>query len=330
MDPTRGRGVAFARYKNRSAYCAVIAEVEVGEILRVKRVIAAVDAGQVVNPDGLMNQIEGGIVQAISWTLKEKVLWDRDRVLSRSWESYPILRFDETPEVEVLVLSRPAEPGLGVGECAAGPTAAAVANALYNAMGVRVRDLPLTPDRIAHEMDLSCVISMSARHRGVRMAGKSKLDEATKRRVRAGRLLLAGKTPPEVARAVGAPRQTVYRWRDVLNADGIDALRDMSKGGRPARLGAAELSRLYVALLEGPEMHGFTTPVWTLKRVRLWIEREFGVRYSEVHVWRLLGQLGFSNQKPERRALERDAAAIEEWRKRTWPALKKTPDARDD
>ena len=162
------------------------------------------------------------------------------------------------------------------------------------------------------------------------MAGKSELDAATKRRVRAGRLLLAGKTPPEVARAVGAPRQTVYRWRDVLNANGIDALRDMSKGGRPARLGAAELSRLYVALLDGPERHGFTTPVWTLKRVRLWIEREFGVRYSEVHVWRLLGQLGFSNQKPERRALERDPAAIEAWRQRTWPALKKTPGARDD
>ena len=162
------------------------------------------------------------------------------------------------------------------------------------------------------------------------MVGKSKPDAATKRRVRAGHLLLAGKTLPDVARAVGAPRQTVYRWRDVLNAEGIDALRDMSKGGRPARLGAAELSRLYVALLEGPEMHGFTTPLWTLKHVRLWIEREFGVRYSEVHVWRLLGQLGFSNQKPERRALERDAAAIEAWCKRTWPALKKTPDARDD
>jgi len=162
------------------------------------------------------------------------------------------------------------------------------------------------------------------------MVGKSELDAAAKRRVRAGRLLLAGKTPAEVARTVGAPRQTVYRWRDVLKANGIDALRDMSKGGRPARLGAAELSRLYVALLEGPEMHGFMTPLWTLKRVRLWIEREFGVRYSEVHVWRLLGQLGFSNQKPDRRALERDAVAIEEWRKHTWPALKKTPDARDD
>lgn len=158
----------------------------------------------------------------------------------------------------------------------------------------------------------------------------SELDKAVKRRVRAGRLLLAGKSPPEVARVVGAPRQTVYRWREVMRVGGIDALRDMSKGGRPAQLGAAELSRLYVALLEGATAHGFTTPLWTLKRVRLLIEREFDVRYSEVHVWRLLGQLGLSNQKPDRRALERDAAAIEHWRKRTWPALKKTLPAKAD
>ena len=159
---------------------------------------------------------------------------------------------------------------------------------------------------------------------------KSKPDQAAKRRVRAGRLLLAGKSPPEAARLVGVPRQTVYRWRDVLNAGGIDALRDMHKTGRPPRLGAGELSRLYVMLLEGPTAHGFSTALWTLKRVRLLIEREFGVRYSEVHVWRLLGQLGLSNQKPDRRALERDEAAIEHWRKRTWPALKKTPLAKDD
>ena len=152
-DGTRGRGLGFARYKNRSAYCAVIAEVEVGEALRVKRVFAAVDAGQVVNPDGLRNQIEGGIVQAISWTLKEQVLWDRDRVLSRSWEAYPILRFGETPEVEVSIVERPGEPSLGTGECTAGPTAAAVANALFNALGVRARDLPLTPERIARAME---------------------------------------------------------------------------------------------------------------------------------------------------------------------------------
>jgi len=159
---------------------------------------------------------------------------------------------------------------------------------------------------------------------------KSKLDEAVKRRVRAGRLLLAGKSPPEVARLVGAPRQTVYGWQGVLDAGGIDALRDMSKGGRPPQLGAAELTRLYVMLLEGAAAHGFAAPLWTLRRVRQLIEREFGVRYSEVHCWRLLGQLGFSNQKPDRRALERDPAAIEHWRKHTWPALKKTPLARED
>jgi CO/xanthine dehydrogenase Mo-binding subunit len=152
-DGTRGRGLGFAQYKNRSAFCAVIAEVEVGEILRVKRVFAAVDAGQVINPDGLANQIEGGIVQALSWTLKEQLLWDRDRILSRSWETYPILRFDETPEIEVSIVSRPEQPALGTGECAAGPTAAALANALFNALGVRARDLPLTPDRIARAME---------------------------------------------------------------------------------------------------------------------------------------------------------------------------------
>jgi transposase len=129
---------------------------------------------------------------------------------------------------------------------------------------------------------------------------------------------------------VVAPPPTVYRWREVLKVGGIEALRDINKGGRPAQLGAGELSQLYVALLEGAGAHGFATPLWTLKRVRLLIERKFAVRYSEVHVWRLLGQLGLSNQKPDRRALERDAAAIEHWRKRTWPALKKTPPAKQD
>lgn len=157
------------------------------------------------------------------------------------------------------------------------------------------------------------------------MRAKRKSDEAVKRRVRAARLLQAGRKPAEVAAMVGAPRQTVYRWREVLQAEGIDGLRNMSKGGRPALLGAEELMRLQVALLEGPTVHGFGTPLWTLKRVRVFIEREFGVHYSEVHVWRLLGQMGFSSQKPERRALERDEAAIEAWTKRTWPRLKKKP-----
>lgn len=160
------------------------------------------------------------------------------------------------------------------------------------------------------------------------MRTKNRIEAGAKRRVRAARLLQAGKTPPQVAALVGAPRQTVYRWLGVLETKGIDALRDMSQGGRPARIGAEELAQLQVALLEGPTAHGFGTPLWTLKRVRLFIERQFGVRYSEVHVWRLLGQLGFSSQKPERRALERDEAAVEHWKKRTWPRLKKKPAAR--
>jgi CO/xanthine dehydrogenase Mo-binding subunit len=152
-DGVHGRGLGFARYKNLSAYCAVIAQVEAGEALRVRRVWAAVDAGQAINPDGLKNQIEGGIVQAVSWTLKEYVRFDRERVQSRSWETYPILGFAEVPEIEVTILNRPDEPALGTGECAAGPTAAAVANALCNAMDVRARDLPLTPERIARAME---------------------------------------------------------------------------------------------------------------------------------------------------------------------------------
>ena len=151
-DGTRGRGFGFARYKNASAYCAVVCEIEAREAICVRRVHAVVDAGQVVNPDGLRNQVEGGIVQAISWTLKEQVTWDRRRVLARSWESYPILRFDEVPQVEVELVDRPDSPALGVGECAAGPTAAALANALSNAMGVRARDLPLTPERVERAM----------------------------------------------------------------------------------------------------------------------------------------------------------------------------------
>lgn len=145
----RGRGIAYARYKNRSAYCAVVVEVDVAEKVRVLRVVAAVDAGQIVNPDGLANQIEGGVVQAISWTLKEAVVWDQNGVLSRSWESYPILGFDEVPEVQVVLLDKPGEAGLGAGECAAGPVGAALANAVQHAIGVRVRDLPMTPERIA-------------------------------------------------------------------------------------------------------------------------------------------------------------------------------------
>ena len=156
------------------------------------------------------------------------------------------------------------------------------------------------------------------------------IEEAAKRRVRAARLLQQGKKPAKVARLVGAPRQTAYRWLDVLNDGGIDALREMSKGGRPARLDAKQHDRLREVLLAGPQAAGFGTDLWTLKRVRQTIEKRFGVRYSDVHVWRLLGRLGFSSQKPEKRAAERDEAAVTRWKRRSWPALKKSPSAKDD
>jgi CO/xanthine dehydrogenase Mo-binding subunit len=139
----RGRGIGFAKYKNLGAYCAVLAEVEATHELRVTRLVAAVDVGLAVNPDGVANQIEGGCIQAASWTLKEAY---RPGVVG--WEDYPILKFSETPAVEVL-LTRSEENSVGAGECTMGPTAAAIANALCDALGVRVRDLPLTPERIA-------------------------------------------------------------------------------------------------------------------------------------------------------------------------------------
>jgi transposase len=160
-------------------------------------------------------------------------------------------------------------------------------------------------------------------HRGEIMAVK--MDEAARRRVRAGRLLMKGKRPAEVAAIVGAPRQTVYRWLGVLQERGIDGLREMSKGGRPSRMRAEQLEELHEALLAGPRAAGYGTDLWTPKRVRLLIEKRFGIKYSEVQVWRLLGAMGFSGQKPERRAIERDEEAIALWKKRTWPRLKKKP-----
>nr|WP_063805116.1 helix-turn-helix domain-containing protein [Burkholderia ubonensis] len=115
----------------------------------------------------------------------------------------------------------------------------------------------------------------------------AKMDEATRRRMRAGRLMLAGKTPTEAAKAVRVARQTAYTWKARLDEGGIEALRAMVTG-RPAQLDAAQLEGLRIALLRGPLAHGFGTKLWTLKRVRALIERLFGVTFSEVHVWRLL------------------------------------------
>jgi CO/xanthine dehydrogenase Mo-binding subunit len=143
-----GHGIAFARYKNSGAYCAVVAEVEAGREIRVRRLAVVVDVGLVINPDGVANQIEGGAVQAASWTLKEAVRFDRTRVTSDSWERYPILRFSEVPDVDVQIIARPDCPPLGAGEAPMGPTAAAIGNAVFDALGVRVRDLPITALRI--------------------------------------------------------------------------------------------------------------------------------------------------------------------------------------
>jgi CO/xanthine dehydrogenase Mo-binding subunit len=147
--PDVGRGIAYARYKNRGAYCAVVAEVEAVDRVVVRRLTVAVDAGRVVSPDGLRNQLEGGAIQATSWTVREQVRTGAGGVESTDWETYPILRFSEVPRVEVHLLDRPDEPSLGAGEAAQGPVAAAIGNALADAIGVRVRDLPLTPEQVA-------------------------------------------------------------------------------------------------------------------------------------------------------------------------------------
>ena len=140
-----GRGLAFARYKNSAAYCAVVVDlvIEEGRIRLVRAFIAA-DAGQVVNPDGLANQLEGGLVQAASWTLKERVRYGPDGIESVDWETYPILRFGEAPEIRSVILNRPGAPFLGSGEASSGPAGAAIANAVFDATGKRLRDLPLS------------------------------------------------------------------------------------------------------------------------------------------------------------------------------------------
>jgi CO/xanthine dehydrogenase Mo-binding subunit len=148
-----GVGVGLARYKNKGAYCAVVAEVEAETHVRVRRLTVAVDVGLAVNPDGVVNQIEGGALQALSWTTKEQVRFDARTVTSRTWEEYPILTFSEVPPVDVVLLDRPGDPSLGAGEASIGPTAAAVGNALYVATGLRVRSLPLTPENVVAAME---------------------------------------------------------------------------------------------------------------------------------------------------------------------------------
>ena len=155
--PDRGYGFAFARYKNLAAYCAIASEVEVNRDTgrpRLVRAVAAVDGGQVVNPDGLINQIEGAILQSMSWTLYEAVSFDDGRITSIDWQTYPILRFNAVPDsVTVHIIDRPGKPFLGSGETGQGPAAASIANAIADACGKRVRDLPLTRRKIKAAID---------------------------------------------------------------------------------------------------------------------------------------------------------------------------------
>jgi CO/xanthine dehydrogenase Mo-binding subunit len=144
----KGLGMAFARYKNTAAYCAVAAQVTVSETVKVERVWCVADCGLVVNPDGCRNQLEGGVIQALSWTLKEQVTFDAHGISSVDWDRYPILRFSEVPEIAAEIVDGAGNPSLGMGECSVGPTAAAVGNAVAHALGVRIHDMPLTRERI--------------------------------------------------------------------------------------------------------------------------------------------------------------------------------------
>jgi CO/xanthine dehydrogenase Mo-binding subunit len=150
-----GYGTAVARYKGGAGYCACVAEAEADTDIRLRRLWLAVDVGRVINPDGVINQVEGGAVQSASWTLREQVRFDRNRITSATWETYPILRFTEVPEVMVRIVDAPAEPETGAGELAQGPVAGAIGNAVADAVGVRVRDLPLTREQVARAIEES-------------------------------------------------------------------------------------------------------------------------------------------------------------------------------
>jgi nicotinate dehydrogenase subunit B len=150
-----GLGIAYARYKGKGAYCAVVAEVEVTHQVNVHRLWVVADIGEIIQADGAVSQLEGGAIQSTSWALKEQAHWDSNNITSSNWDSYPILRFSEVPEVHVHLMpghsqnAKSLYPPLGAGEATQGPTTAAIANAVFHAVGVRVRQLPLTPDNLA-------------------------------------------------------------------------------------------------------------------------------------------------------------------------------------
>jgi len=150
----KGFGVAFSKYKNSASYFAVVAEVSIdkpSKTFKLEKLTGVIDSGQCINPDGLKNQTEGGMIQSASWTLLEKVDFDKDGVLSIDWNSYPILRANEVPFVEVHIINRPELAPMGAGEAAQGPVAAAIANAVFNATRTRVRELPISFEKVDWE-----------------------------------------------------------------------------------------------------------------------------------------------------------------------------------
>lgn len=150
-----------------------------------------------------------------------------------------------------------------------------------------------------------------------------------RQRLRAGRLLLNGHSQAEVARRVGAAPSTVCGWAKRVEAHGLEALRAKGPRGRPASLDTADRKRLGKILREGALAHGFATELWTVPRVRQVVMDEFGVALSESQMWRVLRAMGFSPQRPAPRAQQRDEAAVRQWKRKRWPALKKTPQNKD-
>ncbi|MEI7975432.1 MAG: molybdopterin cofactor-binding domain-containing protein [Betaproteobacteria bacterium] len=150
-----GLGIAYARYKSKGAYCAVVAEVEVTHQVNVRSLWVVADIGEIIHADGAISQLEGGAIQSTSWALKEQAHWDAENITSTHWDAYPILRFSEVPEVMVHLMPGNSQngetlnPPLGAGEATQGPTSAAIANAVFHAVGVRVRQMPLSPDNLA-------------------------------------------------------------------------------------------------------------------------------------------------------------------------------------
>lgn len=160
------------------------------------------------------------------------------------------------------------------------------------------------------------------------MKHKRDFKALEQRRLKAAKLLEQGMAAAEVARRLGVKRQSVFEWQVLLQEKGLDGLRRRPRG-RPRQLSDAQCGELSAMLVKGAIAQGFPNEIWTLERVAALIKQRFGIKYSTGHMWYLLRRLGFSAQRPERRALQRDEQAIERWKRKRWPALKKTPHAED-